>query len=148
MKPVLVMLAALLALQAAVAGAQEKRSYEEGPVTVVTSVRTVDGQYDNYMSYLARTYKPVMEAQKQAGLILRYAVYDRYPRGPDEADMYLVVTYPNMAAFDGLRDKTEAVASKVTGLSREKATQASVDRNRMRTILGDEMIREVILKSP
>lgn len=146
MKRVLVMLAALLAFAVATAGAQEKRSYEEGPVTIVTSVKIVDGQYDNYMAYLAKTYKPVMEAQKEAGLILRYAVYDRYPRAGEEGDLYLVVTYPNMAAFDGLRDKAEAVASKVTGLSREKANLASVDRNKMRTILGDEMIREVILK--
>lgn len=146
MKRVLVMLAALLAFAVAPASAQEKRSYEEGPVTIVTSVKVVDGQYDNYVSYLGRTYKPVMEAQKDAGLILRYAIYDRYPRAKEEADMYLVVTYPNMAAFDGLRDKAEVVASKVTGLNREKATLASVDRNKMRTILGDEMIREVILK--
>ncbi|MBO9716724.1 MAG: hypothetical protein J7507_07905, partial [Pseudoxanthomonas sp.] len=122
------------------------RSYEEGPVTIVTSVKIVDRQYDNYMDYLAKTCKPVMEAQKQAGLIVRYGVYDRYPRSKEEADLYLVVTDPNMASFDGLRDKSEAVASKVTGLSREKATLASVDRNKVRSVLGDEMIREVILK--
>lgn len=137
--------AVLLAFVIAPAGAQE-RPYSDGPVTVVTSVKVAEGQFDNYMAYLAKTYKPVMEAQKQAGLVLRYAVYDRTKHPNEEADLYLVVTYPNMAAFDGLRDKSEAVASKVTGLSREKAAAASADRGKMRTILGDEMIRELVLK--
>lgn len=145
MNRLLAVFTVLLAFFAAPASAQS-RSYEEGPVTVVTSVEVMDGQYDNYINYLAKTYKPVMEAQKEAGVILRYAVYDRSRHPGEEADLYLVVTYPNMAAFDGLRDKSEAVASKVTGLSRDKATAASVERGRMRTILGDELIREVVLK--
>src|SRR5687767_13572448 len=35
-------------LFATAAGAQE-RSYKDGPVTVVTSVKVVDGQFENYM---------------------------------------------------------------------------------------------------
>lgn len=145
MNRMLALFAVLLAFVAVPASAQE-RSYGEGPVTVVTSVKVVEGQYDNYLNYLARTYKPVMEAQKEAGLVLRYAVYDRSKHANEDADLYLVVTYPNMAAFDGLSDKAEAVASKVTGLNREKAAAASAGRGKMRTILGEEMIREVVLK--
>ena len=145
MNRMLAVFAVLLAFVVSSASAQE-RSYSEGPVTIVTSVKIKDGQYDNYITYLAKTYKPVMEAQKEAGLILAYRVYDRFRHASEEADLYLVVTYPNMAAFDGLEDKSEAIAAKVTGLSREKATEASVDRGKMRTILGNEMIREVVLK--
>lgn len=146
MKAMPVVFTALLALAASTTSAQEKRSYEEGPVTVVTSVEIMDGQYENYIDYLSKTYKPVMEAQKQAGLILRYAVYDRNAHVGEDADLYLVVTYPNMASFDGLDDKAESVASKVTGLNREQSTQASVDRGKMRKILGGEVIRELVLK--
>jgi len=60
--------------------------------------------------------------------------------------MYLVVTYANMAAFDGLADRTEPVMKEVTGLTREQATAAGVERGKMREILGSEMIRKLDLK--
>lgn len=146
MKRMLVMLATLLALVASNASAQEVRRFEEGPVSVVTSVKIMDGQYDNYINYLAKSYKPIMEAQKAEGLIVRYAVYDATPRNEDDADLLLVVVYPNMASFDGLRDKTEPLAQKVTGMSTEKSRLASVERGKMRQIIGSQIYRELILK--
>ena len=145
MKRFLVLLAALLAF-AITAKAQEPRSYTEGAISVVTSVKIMDGQFDNYMNYLDQTYKSVMEAQKKAGIILDYAIYDASPRTPEDADLYLVVVYPSMASFDGLDDKTEPLMSKVTGLNRAAANAASADRGKMRTILGSEIVRELKLK--
>lgn len=146
MKRILVMLATLLVLVAFNVGAQQARSFEEGPVSVVTSVKIMDGQQDNYVNWLAKNYKPVLEAQKAAGIILAFRVYDASPRSPDDADMLLVVVYPNMASFDGLRDKTEPLAEKVTGMSTEKARLASIERGKMRQIMGTQMYREIILK--
>jgi len=126
--------------------AQEARSYSEGPVSVVTSVKIKDGQFNNYMDYLSKTYKPLMEAQKKAGNVVGYAVYGTRAGTPADPDMYLVVTYANMAAFDGLADRTEAVVKEVTGQSRAEASAASIERSKMRDILGSEMIRELELK--
>ncbi len=145
MNRILVLLAVLLAF-ATTAVAQEPRSYSEGPVSIVSSVKVMDGQYENYMNFLGKTYKPLLEAQKEAGIILGYRIYNTQARGPDEPDLYLVVTYPNMASFDGLSDKTEPLMSKMLGMNRAQAAEASVGRGKMREILGTEMIREVILK--
>lgn len=134
----------LLAL-AGISSAQEL-PYTEGPVAIVTSVKIMDGQFDNYVKYLQSTYKPVMEAQKKEGIILGYGIYDAAARDPADPDMYLVVFYPNMATFDGLRERAEPVASKVTGKNREQARVASVERGKMREILGEEMLRELVLK--
>lgn len=127
------------------ANAQE-RNWKEGPVSVVTAVKIMQGQDEKYINFLATTYKPMMEEQKKAGIIVAYRIYDASARNPDDADMYLVVTYPNMASFDGLNEKTEPLMKKVTGQTREQAAMASAERNSMRTILGSEMIREVLLK--
>ncbi|GMU44146.1 MAG: hypothetical protein AMXMBFR25_21320 [Lysobacterales bacterium] len=124
----------------------QERPYTEGPVSVVTAVKIHDGQFDNYMDYLAKSYKPVLEAQKKAGLVVAYAMYTTQARNPKEPDMYLVVTYANMAAFDGLDDKAEAVAKSVTGQDRATANTAYADRGKMRAILGSELIREMVLK--
>jgi hypothetical protein len=67
------------------------------------------------------------------------------PRGPNDPNLYLVVTYKNMAAFDGLSDRMDAIQQKVFG---DQAAQdaAMVARGKMRTQLGSEMIQQLILK--
>ena len=139
------MICLLLALVALPAMAQE-RPYTEGPVTIVTSVKVVDGQFENYMSYLNTTWRRVMEESKTAGIVADYHVYGAQPRNPDEADMYLVVTYPNMAAFDGMMEKMQPIMTKVTKMNYKQADEASGKRVVMRTILGEEMVRELVFK--
>jgi hypothetical protein len=121
------------------------RPFTDGPVSVVTAVRTEPGQDNAYMKYLAATYKPMMEEAKKAGHILGYAVYSTQPRGPDDPDMYLVVTYKNMAAFDGLDDRMDAIQEKMVG-NLEQRDAATIARGKMRTILGSEMIQQLVLK--
>lgn len=139
------MICVLLALAALPAMAQE-RPYTEGPVTIVTSVRVVDGQFENYMSYLNTTWRPVMAEAKTAGIVADYRVYGAQARNPDEADMYLVVTYPNMATFDGMTEKMQPIITKVTKMNYRQADEASGKRVVMRTILGEEMVRELVFK--
>jgi hypothetical protein len=145
MKRIFVFLAALLTCVAAYA-ADDSKSYTEGPVSVVTSVKLVDGQMDNYMAYLDKTYKQIMEDAKKAGIILDYMIYSGDPRGPNDADLYLVVVYPNMASLDGLDDKMEPLMKKAAGLTRSQASAASGERTKMRTIMGSETVRELKLK--
>jgi hypothetical protein len=135
---------ALLAI-AGLAGAQEGR-YTEGSVVAVTSVKVMDGQFENYMKFLDGTYKATTEASKKAGMILDYSVFNASPRKPEDADLYLVVTYPNMAMLDGLDDKMEPINSSVTKMNLMQRDEASGKRTSMRTILGTELIRELKLK--
>lgn len=146
MKRVLSGALALLCLCVLPALAQEPRSYSEGPVVQVTNVKLMDGQFNNYMQYLHTRYKPLMEAQKKAGIILDYAIYNRQARSEDEGDMYLTVVYPSMAAFDGLEDRAEAVTREVSGQNRSQSDKAFADRSTMRKILGSELIRRLELK--
>jgi len=146
MKRLLVLFAALLMFACANVAAVQERDYTEGAVSVVTSVKIKDGQFDNYMAYLRKTYKPIMEEQKKAGIILDWAIYNASPRTPNDADLYLVVVYPNMASFDGLDDRAEPIVQKVAGLDRQQANKASADRTSMREITGSEIVRELKLK--
>lgn len=121
------------------------RAYSEGPVSVVSSIRTEPGMFDEYLKWLAGPWKQAMEAQKAAGVILDYAVYSATPRGPDDPDLYLVSRYKNMAALDGLDARTDAIYEKLMG-SQQQQNEAAVARGRMRTVIGDELIREMVLK--
>ena len=145
MKALRVGIAVLLLAVAGLAGAQERR-YSEGSVLVVTSVKVMDGQYENYMNFLDGTYKASMEAAKKAGVILDYAVYSASPRKADDADLYLVVSYPNMAMLDGIDQKMDPIQASVTKMNLSQRDEASGKRTVMRTLLGTEMLRELKLK--
>lgn len=121
-------------------------SYTEGPVSQVTSIRVHPGHADHYAAYLAGTWKKEQEALKEAGVILGYAVYETRARDADDPNLYLVTSYPNMAALDGLGDRSDAVLTKATGMSNEASSKAMIERNAMRTIIGTEIIREMQLK--
>jgi hypothetical protein len=146
MNRLLMLFAAMFAFAAVPVLAQSERPYTEGSVIEVTSVRVKDGQWDTYLSYLKASYKPVLEEQKKAGIVLDYSIYATAARRPDEPNLYLTVVYPNMASFDGLEDKVEPLARKVTGQDRSQADKAYADRSTMREILGTELIRELELK--
>lgn len=119
--------------------------YSDGPVTMVSSLRTNPGMHDTYLRYLASTYKTNMEAAKKAGIILDYRVYETQPRSPNEPNLYLTVTYKNMAALDGLDERMEPIMQASFG-DQKARDSASVDREKMRHMIGQELIREVTLK--
>lgn len=124
--------------------AADDKPYKEGPVTDVASIRVKDGKMLDYMSYLNSTYKVEMEAQKKAGLILDYRIYEVAPRNPGDANLILTTTYPNYGALDRVAD-FDAVTAKVEG-SLKSADKSFADRGSIREVLGSELLRELILK--
>ena len=144
-KPILLFLATILTLSASVTRAQEDHAYTQGPVTIVSFIRTEPGMFEEYMRYLDSTYQHLMDDYKKQGIITDYAVYQARPRDPQDADLILTVTYKNMAAFDDLQARTDPLARQTFG-SLTKAASASADRGKMRKEVGSQMVRQLILK--
>ena len=144
-KSILLLLAAILTISTSVTRAQEDHAYTQGPVTIVSFVRTEPGMFEEYMRYLGGTYKKLMESQKKQGIVTDYAIYQGLPRNPQDADLILTVTYKNMAAFDSLQERTDPLIKDVFG-SLPKAASASADRDKLRKQLGSQMVRQLILK--
>ena len=138
--------AILLSLSLAAPAFAQDRAWSEGVVTNVTAIKLVDGQFENYMEYLSKNWKPVMEEAKKAGYVVAYHVYAANAHNPEEADLYLVVAYPNMAMLDGMAAKMEPIQQKVTKLNYREADEASGKRVVMRNILGEELLRELTLR--
>jgi hypothetical protein len=111
----------------------------------VSSIRTVDGHFDDYMHWLATTYKKQQEAAKKAGLITSYRVIVIEPRGPNEPDILLVTEYKDWAALDHLGSKLDQISAQIEG-SVEAAAKSEVDRAKIRTVLGSRTQQEAILK--
>ena len=127
----------------------EERGYTYGPVTEVAYIRVQYGHFEEYVAWLNSSWKPTMQAAKRAGLIFDYKVCRASPKSPDQPNIFLMITYKDMAAFAGdIGDKAvdlDAVAEKVIG-STGVQNKARVGRNEYRTVLGTELIRELILK--
>ena len=144
--PALCAAAALLALTARTAPAwADGRDYNDGPVVNSSYIRTVDGHFDDYMHWLATTYKKQQEAAKAAGLITSWRVLVVEPRSPQDPDIILITEFKNWAALDHLGGKLDQVSAQVEG-SVEAAAKSEADRAKIRTVLGSRTSQEAILK--
>ncbi len=131
------------------ARAQDVRHYSYGPVTQVDYIHVEYGHFDEYMAWVTSTWVPTMEAAKKAGVITGYKVFQAEPKLPDQPNVYLGITFKNMAAYAGdigdQADAFEAVTEKVICNSGCQ-NQARVRRNEIRKVLGTEVTREIIFK--
>jgi hypothetical protein len=121
------------------------RDWNDGPVQNVSFIRTVDGHFDDYMHWLATTYKKQQEAAKAAGLITRWEVLVAQPHNPQDPDIILITEYKNWAAFDHLGGKLDQISVQVEG-SVDAANKSEVDRAKIRTILGSDNVQVAVLK--
>lgn len=144
--PILCAAAGVLAIasQAPVAYA-DGRDYNDGPVQNVSFIRTVDGHFDEYMHWLATSFKKQQDAAKAAGLITGYQVLVAQPHNAQDADIILITVYKNWAALDNLGSKFDQVLSKVEG-SVDAANKSEADRSKIRTVLGSENVQVAELK--
>jgi hypothetical protein len=130
-------------------GAQDKRGYTYGPVTEVDYIDVEYGHPDEYMAWVTSTWMPTMKAAKNAGLIIDYKVFRASPKSPDQPNVYLEITYKDMAAYAGdigdAAEAFEAVTEKVI-CSSACQDRARVHRNEFRKFLGTEVTREIIFK--
>jgi hypothetical protein len=119
--------------------------YTEGQVVNVSRIRTVDGKFDDYMAWLSTTWKKMQEASKKAGYIVSYQILQVEPRGPDDADLLLMITYKNWAALDGAVAKSDAISKQVEG-SVAAANQSEFERAKIRRVLGSTTMQVLDLK--
>src|ERR1700729_2879980 len=127
------------------ARAQDVRQYADGPVTEADYIEVEYGHFEEYIDWLNSTWKPTMEATKKAGLIIDYKVFRLTPKSPDQPNVILAITFKNAAAALDKGVELEAVAKKVI-CSTECQNKARVARSDYRKVLGNEYIRELILK--
>ena len=125
--------------------AAEDPVWEKGTVWDYGEIKTVDGHFDDYMKWLAGPWKEQQEALKKAGMIKSYKVLLVADPRKDEPDIILATEYANMAAFDISTKQEYAMGEKIWG-SLSKASQEQAARGAIRTVMGDKVVREAILK--
>jgi hypothetical protein len=119
--------------------------YLEGPVWTLTFIKTKAGLGDDYFRQITQTVKPVYEEEKKEKIILDYKILSGDSMGAADFNVVVMLEYSNMAALDGLREKTDPILEKVMGSEEQRRTMA-VKRLDIREILGTKTMREITLK--
>jgi hypothetical protein len=137
--------AAAVLIGMSVAAIADDHSYTEGPVVNVAKIRTVDGRTNEYLDWLATKWKAQEEAGKKLGQILSYEVARVEPRGPDDPDILLMITYKNWAALDNATARGDAVLKELNE-TMVASNQAQASRSAIRRILGSYTMQVLKLK--
>ncbi|HEY5046869.1 MAG TPA: hypothetical protein VII49_02475 [Rhizomicrobium sp.] len=136
---------ATAAFCAAPALAQNARPYNNGPVWSVSNIQTKNGHFNDYMHYVDTAWRALQEDSKKRGWVVDYKVLTAIDPRDNEPDIYLMVEYKNMAAMDvsldALDEQTKALEGSVGASDRGFA-----DRDKIRTLRGTVLARELILK--
>ena len=107
----------------------------------------VDPQYLNQMK---KTWGNNMEVMLAEGLIEEYHIFRSINQYDGDFDLLLMIKYKNLAILDSnpknnkKREKAQAKAREV--ISRDKTNQITGTFPKMRTILDQKLMREIIFK--
>lgn len=144
-----IMTGAVLAIVAAIAlpsaAAAQESSYKPGTVWQASRIDVLPGQFENYMDYLATTWKKNQELAKAEGIVLDYHVLSVNNARQGEPDLVLIVEYKDYqttAQQEAFSKKVEAMMAQDS----RKQDAASGVRTKMRELLGSIEYQELILK--
>lgn len=144
MKSLCVGAAMIAATLAAPVMAQES-NYKPGTVWEASRIDVLPGQFENYMDYLATTWKKNQELAKAEGIVLDYHVLAVNNPRQGEPDLVLIVEYKDYqttAQQEAFRKKVNAMMA----MDDRKQATANGERGKMRDLMGSTEYQEMILK--
>ncbi|WP_439568454.1 hypothetical protein [Sphingopyxis sp.] len=134
----------IAAAQVTPAMAQES-SYKPGTVWEAGRIDVLPGQFENYMDWLATSWKKIQELGKAEGVVVEYHVLATNNPRAGEPDLILIVEYKDYlttAQQEAMRKKVNALLAQ----DNRQASTASGERGKMREQLGSTEYQELILK--
>ena len=144
MKTLFVSAAMIAATLTTPAMAQES-NYKPGTVWEASRIDVLPGQFENYMDYLATTWKKNQEMAKAEGIVLDYHVLATNNARAGEPELILIVEYKDYRTTA----QQEAFSKKVNAmmaLDDRKQDMAAGEREAMRELMGSTQYQELILK--
>ena len=125
--------------------AAEESSYTEGTVWNVADINVADGQFENYMDWLATQWKKMNELGKKEGYIMSYHVLQNTNPRNGEPNLFLVIEYKDFMSTAQRKDAQKKVEALLASDTRKEDT-AFGERKTMRTVMGSTELQELKLK--
>lgn len=123
----------------------QESSYRPGTVWETSQIKVLPGQFENYMDYLATTWKKIAEMGKADGAVVDYHVLSTNNARTGEPDLILIIEYKDYrttAQQEATRRKVNAMLAQ----NNRTAATAGGERGKMRELMGSTEYEELILK--
>lgn len=127
------------------AASAQSSSYTPGTVWTFSHIKVEPGQFENYMDFLASTWKKSNEFGKKEGFVVSYHVFSVNNPREGEPDLILAVEardYMSTADQLAMQKKFEAFMA----MDQRKMEQAGGERKLMRKLAGGMELQELKLK--
>ena len=137
--------AAMIAATLATPAMAQESSYKPGTVWEASRIDVLPGQFENYMDYLATTWKKNQEMAKAEGIVLDYHVLATNNARAGEPDLVLIVEYKDYystAQQEAFQKKVNAAMA----MDNRKQASSSGERGKMRELMGSIEYQELVLK--
>jgi hypothetical protein len=118
-------------------------SVKSGPLWQSARIYVEDGQFENYMDYLTKTWMAQQEFAKSQGWLLEYHILASVNPRDDEPNIILLTRFNDFpsAAED---ERRNAIMNQRMQQSDHSATAASGERMKMRKLMGSALYREMV----
>jgi hypothetical protein len=123
----------------------QESSYKPGTVWETSRIKVLPGQFENYMDYLATSWKKIQEYAKAQGIVASYHVLSTNSARTGEPDLILVIEYKDYLTT-AQRDAFSKEANTLLSQDDRKADTAAGKREVMRELIGAVEYQELNLK--
>ena len=131
-----------VAFSAAPAVAQQS-SMKPGPMWTAARIAVEEGQMQNYMDYLTKTWMANQEYSKSQGWLLDYHVLQSVNPRDGEPNIVLITRFADMPTA-AEADRRSDILNKRMSQDDHAAAAASGGRNKMRNLMGSVLYREMV----
>ena len=121
----------------------QQSTMKPGPMWTAARILVEDGQMQNYMDYLTKTWMANQEYSKSQGWLLEYHVLQSTNPRDEEPNIVLISRFKDMPSAAEAERRT-AILDKRLGQDAHSAAGASGARNSMRKQMGSVLYREML----
>ncbi|MES2136821.1 MAG: hypothetical protein V4502_07150 [Pseudomonadota bacterium] len=141
-KLMLAALSAAVMIVSAPAMAQDS-SVKTGPFWQAARIYVEDGQFENYMDYLTKTWANQQEYAKSQGWLLEYNILSSVNPRDGEPNVILLTRFNDFPSAAEVERRSDLMNQHMK-LTDRSAAAASGDRIKMRKLMGSALYREML----
>lgn len=135
--------AAALVIVVTTPAISQQSSVKPGEQWTAARIDVEEGQYENYMNYLTKTWIPNQEFAKSQGWISGYHVLDSTNPRDGEPDIILITRFADTPSVAKMERRNKIVNERMKSDDHGQDA-ASGERNKMRKLMGSVLYREVL----
>lgn len=143
MKNLLIGAAALVFATLSVPAVAQQSSMKPGPMWTAGRIAVEEGQMQNYMDYLTKTWMANQEYAKSQGWLLDYHVLQSINPRDGEPNIILITRFADMPTAAEAERRGD-ILNKRMSQDDHAAAAASGQRNKMRKLMGSVLYREMV----